>query len=277
MLNMIFQGFNEARRRFEYDYIYIDALFLIIWITILIKKKKWNPLKFGLLTGFIVYFIDCILWWNLPAGSNYPPGTTIREYWIGGLKIPTSLGNYFWPKFGSDFMMTFSYSMFIFSWIWIMFENYVKRNLKEIIGYTLLFFTAWTLTPFLSLILPLNNTIVETVRHMDSQILVWQVNVGIGYLLLFLIYGTNWFKSKDLRVIGYVFVLGCIGSFFMEFPLLISGIRPTGIIFLLYEVVILFNQGAPYLYILYDKIFPWISYKIKNRIPDKEIEMAIEL
>jgi len=279
MLNMIFQGFNEARRRFEYDYIYIDALFLTIWITILIKKKKWNPLKFGLLTGFIVYFIDCILWWNLPAGSNYPPGTTIREYWIGGLKVPTSLGNYFWPKFGADFMMTFSYSMFIFSWIWIMFENYVKKNLKEIIGYTLLFFTAWTLTPFLSLIIPLNNTVVETVRHMDTQILVWQINASIGYLLLFLIYGTNRFKSKDLRVIGFVFVLGCLGSFFMEFPLFISGIRPTGITFLLYEVIILFNQGAPYLYILYDKIFPWLSYKIKNRNLNskKDIELAIKL
>jgi len=276
LLNITFQGFNEAWRRFQYDYIYIDGIFFIIWVFILIKKKKLKPLKFGIFTGIIVYFIDAVFWWFLPAGTNYPPGTTIREYWIGGVKVPTTYGGYFWQKFGADFMMTFSYSMFIFAWIWIMFENYVKRNYKEILFYTTFFFAAWMITPILSSLLPIDDTIVETVRHMDTQMITWFVNASIGYLILILIYGTNIFKSKDWNVILFVFILGCLGSFFMEFPLFITGIRPTGILFLLYELIILFNQGAPYLYILYDKIFPLLNKKILKRKRKIEKELDIK-
>jgi len=276
---MIFQGFYEAWRIFEYDYIYIDAVFLIIWISILIKKKKWNPLKFGILISIFIYFIDAVFWWTLPAGSNYPPETTIREYWIGGVKVPTSYGNYFWQKFGADFMMIFSYSIFIFPWVWIVFENFVKKNMKEILILTSIFFGAWMLTPILSFLLPIDDTIVETVRYMNTQALVWLINAGMGYLLLIIIYGTNLFKSKDIKVIGVVFILGCLGSFFMEFPLFITGIRPTGILFLLYEVMILFNQGAPYLYIIYDKILPFLSEKIlkKEAHHNKKIKASIEV
>ena len=54
MLNAVFDSLNEASRRFEYDYIYIDAIFLIIWLGVLIKQKKWNPIKYGLILGIFV-------------------------------------------------------------------------------------------------------------------------------------------------------------------------------------------------------------------------------
>ncbi len=265
MLHVLWQGFNEAWRRFEYDYIFIDGVFFLVWLTILIKKKKWNPIKFGAITGIIVYFIDAIFWWNLPAGINYPNGTTIREYWIGGVKVPTSYGQYFWVKFGADFMMCFSYSMFIFAWLWIMLENYIKKNVKEIVLFTGIFFSAWLLTPFLSIWLPINNTLVETVRHMDTQMIVWFINATLGYIILCIIYGTNKFGKKNLKYIGYTFIIGCLGSFFMEFPLFITGIRPTGIDFLIFEIFILFNQGAPYLFIAYDIVLPKVTKFIKTK------------
>ncbi|MFX1354908.1 MAG: hypothetical protein ACFFGP_13190, partial [Promethearchaeota archaeon] len=84
------------------------------------------------------------------------------------------------------------------------------------------------------------------------------------YFIVVVVYSTNRFHSKDLKVISYIFLLGCLGSFFMEFPLLITGIRSSGIIFLLFETIILFNQGAPYLYLLLDKIFPLIGKTIKK-------------
>jgi len=242
----------------------------------LIKYKKWNPIKFGIVTGLIIYFIDVIVWFNLPAGSNYPSGTYIREYWIGGVYIPRPLGNYFWPKFGADFMMTFSYSMFAFGWLWIMFENFVKRNTKEILIFTLIFFGSWMLIPFLSFGIPLNDTLVESVRYMDTQMVAWVINILVGYFILFLIYGTNKFKSKKPKIILLVFIVGCTNGFFMEFPLLISGIRPTGVLYLLYDVFLMFNQGAPYLYIAYDKVLPWLVVKTKKKTL-KEIETTIQI
>jgi len=274
LLQNLFESFNQAIREFEYDYIFFDGIFLTIWIAILIKYKKWNPLKFGVFTGFILYFIDCIAWFNLPAGPNYPAGTFIREYWIGGAYMPRPLGDFFWLKFGADFMMTLSYSMFAFGWLWIMFENFFKRNTKEVILFTLTFFTFWIFIPLFSLLLPLNDTSVVSVRYMDTQMIVWSVNLVVGYLFLSLIYGTKKFGSRKPKTILYVFIVGCMGAFFMEFPLLIFGIRPTGILYLLYNVVFMFNQGTPYLYILHDKVLTWFFVKIR-RTSKKEIEITV--
>ena len=240
----------------------------------MIKKKKWNPLKFGFILGFILYFIDCVVWFNLPAGNNYPAGTFIREYTIGGVYMPRPLGDYFWIKFGADFMMTFSYSMFAFGWLWIMFENFFKKNLKEALLFTLLYFIFWMLIPLFSIAIPLNNTIVDTVRYMDTQMIAWSINLVVGYLFLSLIYGTNKFGSKKPKTIFYVFVVGCVGAFFMEFPLLVYGIRPTGVLFLLYDVLLMLNQGAPYLYILYDIIFPRLFAKLRKS-SHREIELTV--
>ncbi|MFW9878007.1 MAG: hypothetical protein ACFFG0_33405, partial [Candidatus Thorarchaeota archaeon] len=54
--------------------------------------------------------------------------------------------------------------------------------------------------------------------------------------------------------------------FMMESYLLFTGIRPSGFDLLLYDSLILTNQGIPYLYIIFDKIIP----KIKERIIDRK-------
>jgi len=254
---------TDAARNFQYDYIIFDAIFLAIWVTILIIMKKNKPLLAGLGFGSLVYIIDAVWWWNAPHGS----GTFIREYIIGGIQVPHSIGTLFFLKCGADFMMTMSYSLFAFAWLWIVFENLKETEnkdkvLKELILFTSLYFGSWMLTPMLSQLIPLNDVLVETVRHMDTQILIWIVNVCVGYTVLAIIYGSGKFGERNLKVIGYVFLIGCTQSFFMEFPLFIWGIRPTGIYFLIYEVFFLFNQGAPYLFIMYDKLFPFLNEKI---------------
>lgn len=275
----LLETFNQAIRNFEYDYIYIDALFLGIWTLFLIKYKKWTAIKVGILTGFVVYFIDAIMWWNLPAGEPYPSGTYIREYWIGGIKIPNNLQGYFWLKFGADFMMTFSYSMFAFAWLYIMFDNIKNQvNKKEILLFTSLYFASWMLIPFISRLLPIDDRMIYTHRLMNSQMPIWIANAIIGYSILALIYGTDYFKSKNPKIIGYVFIIGCIESFFMEFPLFIWGIRPSNLLFLLFETVILFHQGAPYLYIAYDKVFPKLGEILKNWFQKKqEKEIVVDI
>ena len=258
---MISQSLTDAARTFQYDYIYIDAILLTIWLLVVIKYKKWRALKAGILFGIVVYFIDAVFWWNISAGPNYPIGIYIREYWIGGIQMPHPLGQYFFLKFGADFMMTLSYSLYAFTWLWIMFENIEERDKKEILVFTALFIGFWMITPLISQALAIDNTIVHTVRHMDTQIFAWISNVIIGYSILIILYGTDLFKSKNPKIIGIVFVIGCIESFFMEFPLFITGIRPANVPFLIYEIFFLFNQGAPYLFILWDKVLP----KLKER------------
>ncbi len=260
-------GLLDVERIFQYDYIFIDAVLLGIWLIFVIKYKKWKALKASIIFSILVYIIDAIWWWNSPWGTTF-----IREYWFDEIAVqhpfdPNIFINLL--KLGADFMMTISYSLYAFTWLWIMFENFEKTDRKEIFLFTCLFFGFWLILPWISLIFPIYDLPVRTVRHMDTQLVAWIANVFIGYAILALIYGTNKFKSKNPKIILYVFIIGCTESFFMEFPLFLAGIRPINIGFLFYEIFFLFNQGAPYLYLLYDKIFPFLIKK-KNNLFNKE-------
>jgi len=241
---MLLESFSDPSRVFQYDYIYVDATLLLIWIFFLLWNKKHKALLFGLVIAPIIYFIDAQIWWNTLTEG----GVFIREYWIGGVQITHPLGEYFLLKFGADFMMTISYALFTFSWIWIMFENVRKTNWREVIKYTSLFFVLWILTPALSILISLNDTLVQAVRHMDSQMLFWIINVLIGYSLLLIVYRHN------LKLVVKVFLIGLVGALIMEIPLYLFDIRPTSIYFVLFEAVFLLNQGVPYLFLFWDKV-----------------------
>jgi hypothetical protein len=60
----------------------------------------------------------------------------------------------------------------------------------------------------------------------------------------------------DGKTLLYVFWVGCTLAFMMEFALLVSGIRSTNFALLVYETLILTNQGVPYLYVIRDRIVP---------------------
>jgi hypothetical protein len=99
---------------------------------------------------------------------------------------------------------------------------------------------------------------------------VWIVNLFVGYSIFALIYGTGIIKkikpgAKNQKpIIFYVFLVGCLESFFMEFPLFIWGIRPPDPVFLIIEIFLLVNQGAPYLYIAYDIVLPFAAKGVKR-------------
>lgn len=249
---MLPQEFYQASRIFQYDYIYLDALFLIVWIGTLLYKKQYKALLFGALIAPLIYIIDAVIWWNVSAGPTHPAGTFIREYWLNSIKIPHPTGSYTLLKFGADFMMDISYSLFAFSWLWLALNDIRKNKFlsRETWSYTLIWLVSWLLVPALSSLLPIDDTIVQTVRHMNSQFILWIINIFVGYGLLSYIY------RDQPKIVLYAFVVGMTGSVIMEFPLYLFGIRQTGLTFLLFETVVLLNQGVPYLLILIDKIIP---------------------
>jgi hypothetical protein len=253
---------TAVSRTFEYDYIYFDAIFLGIWLLALILKKRFTALKAGIFFSIPTYLIDSQIWWNLPTTQ----GTTgfVREYMIGGIQMPHPLGDFFWLKFGADFMMTISYSWFAFTWMWIMFETWKDKNWKDAAFFTALWFISWILIPYLSFLISWDDRIVYCIRHMDSQMVIQIVTVVVGYILMLILYGTDKFNSKDPKVILYVFMVGCFQAFTMEFPLFMFGIRPIEISLFIYEIIILVNQGAPYMYVIWDKILPYARFYQKN-------------
>lgn len=252
--NTFLSDITEVSRDFRFNYIYIDAIFLMIWIFLIIKAKKTTALKAGVCLGLFAYLIDSQLWWNLPMQGT--PTGYVREYKIGDTYLPHPLGKYAWVKFSADFMMTISYALFAFTWMWLMYETWENQQWREMALFTLLWCTAWMLTPFLSQFIEWDNLPVHCVRHMGSQLNIQIITVGMGYILMLVCYATDIFARKDPKVILYVFVVGCVQAFMMEFPLFVFGIRPLKINLLIYEILILVNQGAPYLYIIRNLIGP---------------------
>ncbi|MFX1281864.1 MAG: hypothetical protein ACFFA3_21115 [Promethearchaeota archaeon] len=235
---------QDVIRVFDLDYIIFDLILLFLFITVLIIKKKQVPLIVGFLCGIMFLIIDGIIWWN----------TGVREIFPANLKVAV------------DFMMDFSYGVLAFSWVMIMFE---KNNLKEIIFWTVFLYGGWFMIATLSQILPLNDLEITTIRHMKHLRIVEISVVILGYLLLM-------FLRYNYKTILYIFWVGTMLSFMMESYLLFTGIRTSGWELLLYDSLILTNQGIPYLYVFFDKILPKLKKLISNRKKIKEeiVEVA---
>ena len=75
VIRMVLEINKDIARRFEFDYIFFDALFLLIWIALLIWQKRYSPLRAGIVCAVVVYIIDGVIW----------TATGVREY---GLPAP---------------------------------------------------------------------------------------------------------------------------------------------------------------------------------------------
>ncbi|MFX0027957.1 MAG: hypothetical protein ACFE8B_02010 [Candidatus Hermodarchaeota archaeon] len=235
---------EDVIRVFDLDYLIFDLILFLLYIFVLVKQRKILPFFVGVLCGGLFLIIDGIIWWN----------TGVREI------IPANM------KIAVDFMMDFTYGLLAFSWVMIMFE---KKNKKEIILWTMLLYGGWFMIASLSQILPLNDVEIITIRHMRHLRIVEISTVVCGYLLLV-------FLKYNYKTIIYIFWVGTMLSFMMESYLLFTGIRPSGFDLLLYDSLILTNQGIPYLFVIFDKILPKLREYVMNRRnkKDKTIEIS---
>ncbi|MFX1321749.1 MAG: hypothetical protein ACFFAQ_08895 [Promethearchaeota archaeon] len=235
---------HDVIRIFDLDYLIFDFIFFLIFIIVLIKQKEMMPIYVGFVCGILFLIIDGIIWWN----------TGIREIHPSNVKIYV------------DFMMDFSYGLLAFSWVMIMFE---RNSIKKVILWTLFLYGGWLLIASLSQILPLIDLEIITIRHMQSLRIVEITTVVCGYLLLVIL-------RYNYKTILFVFWVGFMLSFMMESYLLFTNIRPSGFELLLYDSLILTNQGIPYLFVIFDKIIPKIRDLIINRknLKEETIEVA---
>ena len=225
---------HDITRHFDLDYIVLDAVFLVIYTALLIRAKRWAALRVGGICAVLMYLIDGVAWY----------ATGVREY-----VLPAR-----WLKHPVDFMMDFSYGLAAFSWVWIAFE---RRSAQDVLAWTAALFGGWLAVAVLSQWLPLLLQVpITTVRHMSGQVPV-QIGVVVGgYLLLAVL-------RYDVGTLLYVFWVGCMLAFMMEFSLFVAGIRPTDVKVLIYETLILTNQGIPYLFVIRDKVAPALARQLE--------------
>lgn len=224
---------NESiTRRFEIDYLVFDTLFMIVWIYLLLQHKRRGPLLVGLICGLMFYAIDGIIW----------TATGVREY-----ELPAA-----WLKFPVDFMMDISYGIVGFGWAWIAFE---QKSVRDVVFWTAVLFGGWLIIPFASKWIPLIDVQVVTIRHMARRVWLHIAVVVIGYAALLAL-------GYSFKQVRYLFGVGCMLAFMMEFSLLVAGVRTFNLSLLAYETLILTNMGIPYLFIIRDRILPMLLGKV---------------
>ena len=213
----------DVIRNFGLDYIFFDLIFVVLFLFLLIRFKKKIPLIVFFIGGLgINFLVDWGIW--LHAGIRE---ISLPANFIGGIFL---------------FFIWFSLSYGVeYAYIFLMFDKKTNK-----ISWTALVFLGWLSVAFLSQLIGLNNSSIEVVRHMGDLRLLRIALVFLGYSLLAIL-------KYDWKKISFLFFVGFLIHFMMEFSLLVSGIRPGSFLILLENSLIEFNMGVPFFYILYDK------------------------
>ena len=189
-----------ARRMFNTLYIYLDIVFLVGLLALLIVKKKYLTLLFGLFGGVLYMIVDYGIF-HLALGTRQIEG-----------------GN----MFAVLLWMSMSYGITNFVWMWV----WMSRDREKFL-YTALICVWWLCAPMLSATFGGKMPTVTIQRTTGSY---------HGYMALILLVGYaaaiifNLFqKDKTKRFpLPWLFVIGVTVQFGWEFSLLIGGIRSAG-------------------------------------------------
>jgi len=226
---MNFNSVTDVTRIFDTDYILFDFFLFLSFFIALIATKNWFPLAVSSVCGIIVYIIDGVIWWN--TGIRVVISSPIPLFWV-------------------FFMLDTSYCVVAFSWMIIMLE---KRKYRAV--WTMFLVGGSLIVPIISNLIPLYDAEITTIRYMADIRWLEITAAATGYILMIVL-------KYDYKTILYVFGIGCIQGFIMEFSLLATGIRPSGFDLLIFDTVVLMNQGVPYIYVFLDKILPQIKERI---------------
>lgn len=213
----------DVVRNFGVDYIYFDLIFLSVFLGALVFYKKKVALFAFLVGGLgINFLVDWGIWLHTGIREVTLPNPTFRNVFL--------------------FFIWFSLSYGVeYAYVFLMFEEKASK-----LKWTLFVLAGWLLVAFASQFLSINDSPLTVVRHMSDLRL-----LRIGIVLLG--YGTLFLLKYDWKKILYLFCIGFIIHFFMEFTLLVSGIRPGSLLVLLENSLVEFNMGIPFFYLIYDR------------------------
>ncbi|MCM1438441.1 MAG: hypothetical protein NC131_04435 [Roseburia sp.] len=232
-----------AKRVFSHLYIYLDIVFLAALIVVLIVKKRYLTLIFGLFGGVLYMIVDYGIF-HLAMHSRHIEG-----------------GNLFWVLL----WMSLSYGItnFVLIWTWISKD---KRSVE----FTLFILIWWLAAPMLA----------QSFGEGLPTVTIWRETKGYhGYMALILLLGymgaiiyNLWQKDGAKRFpLLRLLLIGIAVQFCWEFSLLIGGIRSDGFDWeqklntIAVNSLLETNLGAVPIYCIYIEISRRFTEKLKKR------------
>jgi len=190
-----------AQRVFNPLYIYLDVVFLVGLCVLLILKKKYATLVFGLFGGVLYMIVDYGIF-HLALGARSIEGGNL---------------------FAVLLWMSMSYGITNFVWIWL----WLARD-EDKFGITLLIVIWWICAPMLAATFGAGLENIKIQRTTGSYHGYMALILFVGYAAA-IVY--NMFrKEKEYRFpLLWLFATGVAVQFGWEFSLLIGGIRSAEI------------------------------------------------
>lgn len=255
---------DHVSRIFGIDFIYFDLILVAIWITLLIVRRRYKELCFGLFGYGVVHFTDAVIWLMIKETRHIEIDPPVMG--------PQQFLAYF----------SFTYGMIMFSFATLMFNK--KIHYIEKLLWAALMFGGWLAIGLISQNVQLysgGDPVFDIYRDMGDSRLGQILMVAIGYLVLIIWkilsevtdkYPFNLMKEVKWWYFGILILIGIYIHFSMEMTLSIAQIRPNVFdnwrTFLL-NIFIEFNTGIPILFAL------WITFNQKDYKPTI-IEDAID-
>lgn len=221
-------------RTFGMDFIYFDLIFLTLWIGFLVYKRYWKPIIWGII-GWLVYILtDYYIWYIVMESRTYTGPLNPNLFFM-------------WFCFSPGFTQ--------FSYVALMLE---KRKWRDLWLWTLMFYIGWTFVSVGSQLIPWDDRIIEVARNMNEarQRLTFGLMTLSNLIIAFILYA---FKKLRLQDILYLFIVGTLVEFCLEFTLTVSGIRleqeTWSFQLMVINTLIEFNMGIVLMYIVLSVAF----------------------
>lgn len=237
-----------AQRVFSRLYIWLDLGFLAVLCALLLCKKRYLTVLWGLAGGILYMLVDYGIF-HLATHSRSIEG-----------------GNLFWVLLWMS--MSYGFTNFVWFWLW-----YAKD--KHLVEWSLLIVVWWIAAPLLASTFGANAPVIKIMRTTGSY---------HGYMALILVLGYgaaiayNLFqkeKSKRFPLL-WMLAIGVLVQFAWEFSLLLGGIRSAEIsdwgqkiATLVVNSLLETNLGAVPIFCIYALVTSRFTEELKRR--DKKV------
>jgi hypothetical protein len=211
-----------AARSFNLLYIYLDICWLFFFCGLLWRQGKRTALWVGLMAGAVYFLVDYGIFY-LALGTRAVTGLD-----------PLPL--LFW--------MSYSYGVTNFAWIWLLLDRDHHR-----LEWSLLILSAWLAIALLSQNFGSSFPTLTTTRGTGSYHGAMAAILFAGYLWVIL-HNLNRPDTERIPILALL-AIGIGVQFSWEFILLVSGIRPSGVLPLAINSLIETNLGMPYAYFIH--------------------------
>ena len=216
-----------SARVFNLSYVYIDIIWLVVLLAILLYAKRYIAVIAGLIGGILYFIVDYGIFY-LALGTRVIDGAE-----------PVSL--LLW--------LSISYGFTNFAWIWL----WLDRD-GYALEWSILMITGWFTVALLSRNFGISFPVISIQRGTVSYHGIMALILLIGYIILILINIRSGRSGEKKINIWWILAIGIIVQFSWEAVLLITGIRSVGFMPLIINSLLETNMGLPYLFLIHRAI-----------------------